>query len=444
MAAATSKIKKQNLLPTLEVNFQVRVHRTLLLLHPAITLWYLCRALDTKNQGLIVLAPQQWRLLGKGRSTICRWLLEGKKLGFFWYYSWQGNTLKIRLGGLFKICKASNIKSWGTAARVPLAELLEEGRRAIASAITTQDLQKRSHYAATRQLNKLDRKTLSPPTVNQLLNDSQTSPKFTRGEICGVIGTGDSRIFVNQKFVPFGVSQQGVCNTLNSEPTSCSVSPRTLRRHLDQLGVIKRQLIQTKPEYREIRRKFSDYLCTSYTCHSNKNISYTVRDEIRLYEPNGCSSSQREEGHIISETKLQRKLYFGAYWMHRTNLYLLDENLTSMRYSRYCYKKIRALAEVKAESSPKMAESLISPAQPPALLGRGAANEIKVDKNEMASNVDEKPVSDDIPDCWYEMKQKLLERQQKKRQAKIEGLQTGSLEPMQEYWRQMRERSLND
>ena len=429
-------------LPSLLVNPQVRVHRTLLLLHPASNLWYLCRALDTKNQGLIVLSPQQWGLLGKGRSTICRWLFEGKKLGFFWCYSWQGNTLKIRLGGLFKICKVSNIKSWGTAARVYLAELLEKnGRRALACAITTQDLQQRSHYAAILQLNKLDKKNLRPPTVNQLLDDSQTSPKFTRGEICGVIGTGDSRIFVNQRFTPFGVSQQGVCDTLNSEPTSCGVSPRTLRRHLDSKGVVKRQLVQAKPEYREIRNNFKNPLATSFTCHSDKNIHCQIRHEVRLFEPNGVSSSQREGGHVLIGDKLQRKPYFGAYWMHRTNIYLLDENLTSMKYSRYCWKKIRALTKgVDSPAPPQMAESLISPAQPPALLGRGAADENKVDKNEIPSNADSDVVSDNIPSCFYEMKQKLLERQQKLRQAKIEGLETGSLDPIREYWRQMRER----
>lgn len=445
---ATFKVEAQSLCPTLEasvpsllVNSQVRIHRTLLLLHPCVKLYYFCRAIDASGEGKVLLPQNRWQILKESKSTIYRWLREGKELGIFRRYWWAGNTLKIILGGLFKICKDSDIKSWGTAARVSLAELLEKGRRALACAITTQDLQQRSHYAATRQLNKLDRKTLSPPTVNQLLDDSQTSPKFTRGGIRGVVGTGDSRIFVNQRFTPFGVSQQKVCDTLNSEPTSCSVSPRTLRRHLDQLGVVKRQLVQTKPEYREIRRKFSDYLCTSYTCQFNKNISYTVRGEIRLHEPNGCSSSHREEGHVLTDTKLQRKPYFGAYWMHRTNLYLLDENLTSMKYSRYCYKKIRALSKVKAESSPEMAETLISPAQPPALLGRGAADENKVDKNDNSPNADSDVVSDNIPDCFYEMKQKLLERQQKKRQAKIEGLETGSLDPIREYWRQMRERS---
>ncbi len=431
-------------LPSLLVNPQVRVHRTLLLLHPCVKLWYFCRAIDASGEGKVLLPQNQWQILRESKSTIYRWLREGKELGIFRRYWWAGNTLKIILGGLFKICKDSNIKSWGTAARVSLAELLEKnGRRKVASAITTQDLQQRSHYAATRQLNKLDRKTLRPPTVNQLLDDSQTSPKFTRGRIRGVIGTGDSRIFVNQRFVPFGVSQQTVCDTLNSEPTSCSVSPRTLRRHLDQLGVVKRQLVQTKPEYREIRANFSDYLCTSHTCQFNKDISYTVRGEIRLYEPNGCSSSQREGGHVISETKLQRKRYFGAFWMHRTNLYLLSEHLTSMKYSRYCWKKIRALTKVKAESSaePQMAESLISSVQPPALLGRGAASENKVDKNDNSPNADTEVVSDNIPSCWHEVGEKLRQMKQNLRQARTEASATGSIDPISEYWQQLRERS---
>ena len=421
----------------------VRVHRTLLVLHPASNLWYLCRALDMKHQGFIVLSPQEWGLLGKGRSTICRWLFEGKKLGFFWCYSWRGNTLTIRLGGLFRICKISNIESWGATAKVPLSELLAGNRRAFASAITTQDLQQRSHYAATRQLNKLDRKTFRPPTVDQLLDNSQTSPKFTRGEICGVIGTGEHRIFVNQRFIPFGVSQRKVSNTLNSEPTSCGVSPRTIRRHLDQLGVVKRQLVQTKPEYREIRAELKNYLSTSYTCQFNKNISYKARGDLRLYEPNGITSSQREGGHVINGEKLQCKPYFGAVWIHRCNIYQLDNNLGSMKYSRYLWKKERLKTRLSAENSPppKMAESLISPKQPPALLGRGAVVENKVDKNENLSNVDGEMVSDGIPSCWHEIGEKLRQVKQKQRQAKTEALTTGSLDPIREYWRQVRERS---
>jgi hypothetical protein len=427
--------------PLSELDPQVRIHRALLLLHPCTKLWYFCRAIDASGEGKVLLPQNQWQILRESKSTIYRWLREGKELGIFRRYWWAGNTLRIILGGLFKICKVSNIKSWGTAARVYLAELLEKGRRALACAITTQDLQQRSHYAAIRQLNKLDKKTLRPPTVNQLLDDSQTSPKFTRGGIRGVIGTGDSRIFVNQRFTPFGVSQQGVCDTLNSEPTSCSVSPRTLRRHLDQLGVVKRQLVQTKPEYREIRANFSDYLCTSYTCKFNEDIYYRARGDLRLYEPNGCSSSHREGGHVLTEGKLQDKRYFGAFWMHRCNLYLLDERLTSMKYSRYCWKKIRALTKaVDSPAPPQMAESLISPAQPPALLGRGAADENKVDKNDNSPNADSDVVSDNPPSCWHEIGEKLRQMQQKKRQAKIEGLETGSLDPIREYWRQMRER----
>lgn len=460
---ATFKVEAQSLCPTLETNVpfsvfveltkaeiilnafassSVRVHRTLLLLHPASTLWYLCRGLDIKNQGWMVLSEQQWRLLGKGRSTICRWLFEGKKLGFFWCYSWQGNTLKIRLGGLRRVCRVSNIMSWGAVGVVPIPELLAGNSRAIACAITTQDLQQKSHYAARRQLNKQDRQTFDVPTVEQLLDDSQTSQQFTRGEICGVIGTGDSRMFVNQRFIPFGVSQQKVCDTLNSEPTSCGVSPRTLRRHLDSLGVVKRQLVQTKPEYREIRTNFKNPLATSFTCHSDKNIHCQIRSDVRLYEPNGITSSRREEGHVVIGDKLQRKPYFGVFWMHRCNLYRLDLDLTSMKYCRYLWKKERLkTTAAAAETSPEMAETLIIPAQPPALLGRGAADENKADKNEIPSNADSDVVSDDIPPCVYEMKQKLLERQRLRKQARTEALVTGSMKPINEYWRQMRERS---
>jgi hypothetical protein len=88
-----------------------------------------------------------------------------------------------------------------------------------------------------------------------------------------------------------------------------------------------------------------------------------------------------------------------------------------------------------------MAESLISPAQPPALLGRGAASENKVDKNDNCSNADGASVSENIPDCFYEVGEKLRQMKQKLRQARTEASVTGSIDPIREYWQQLRERS---
>jgi hypothetical protein len=422
---------------------KVRVHRAVLLLHPCSKLWYFSRALDKQAEGKIILIPQQLQLLNESKSTIYRWLREGRELGLFRRYSWQGNTLKLILGGLKKACKRSQITKWGTAAdEVPLSELLQpNGRRMIASAITTQDLQERSRYAARKQLNKLERRCFEIPTAEQLLN-SQTSPKLDSGGIRGVVHLGNSRLFVGRSFIPFGVSQNRVCETLNSEPHSCGVSRWTLRRHLDKLGVKSRQVVQARREYHEITNVIN-LGGTSWTCKSDADISFrwtNEPDKIILNEPNGNSSARREGGHRLKLDRLFR--YFGTSWMYRCNLYSLNYKLTSMKVTRWQWKREQLRApQVAVENS--LIETR-SPLDPPlnetpeaSGLRRASGGQNKGCKNDNSQNVELESTSantDEIPAVWYETKARLLQKQQERKQAKIKSLESLSTNPMKDYW----------
>lgn len=416
---------------------KVRVHQSLLLLHPCSKLWYFCRGLDRQCEGKIVLSQNQWQLLGVAKSTICRWLREGKELGLFRRAWWCGNTLRIILGGLIKACIKSQVKSWGTAAVVPLEELLSGKRRAIAIAIATQDLQERSRYAAKSQLNSLERRCFDIPTVEQLLNP-QTSQKLDDGGTRGVVHLGNSRLFVGRSFIPIGVSQSRVCEVLNSQPTSCGVSRWTLRRQLDKLSVTKRQITQAKPEYKEISNVIA-LGAASWMCKSDADISFRYVDTgiILLNEPNGKSSSRREGGHRLPTDRLSR--YFGAAWLYRCNLYNLSYTLTSMKATRRNWKRSQAAAT--QQQPVENSVSALTPLDPPqdimpaaCSLGSAAGDHIKRSKNDNPQTESVSANSSEIPDCWHEVKAKLLRQQQELKEAKLKSLESTSVEPMQDYW----------
>lgn len=324
------------MLINLDTSTSVRIHKSIALLHPAANLWYLCRAADPEGRGRVELAASEWLLLGVSRPTIYRWLREGWALGLFRNYWWEGDRLTVSLGGLKKACLRSGMENWGPVAVVRLGDILVgRNRRAIASAIQVQDLQERSRYAARHALNELERKHFKIPTAAEMLNLS--SPKLDCGEVPGLAHVGASKIFVGRSFIPFGVSQERICEELNAEARSCGICTRTLRNHLKRLSVDRRQLVQTKPEYREIRTAL-DFEAQGHKAKGDSDIRFEREgDHVRLHEPNGKSSARREGGHQLKPDRLFR--YFGADWVYRCNLYGLAYQLTSMKCSRSQYKR---------------------------------------------------------------------------------------------------------
>lgn len=344
----------------------LRIHKAIALRHPAAGLWYVCRALDTKGTGRVNLFAEQWQLLKVSKSTIYRWLREGHALGLFRNYWWEGERLSVSLGALSKACLKSGMKSWGTAAVVCLGDILEGKLRSLASAISVQDLQEKSRFTAKTALNKLERRIVKIPTATETLN--LTSQNTARGVVPGLVHVGADKIFVGRSFVPFGVSQERVCEDLNAEETSCGVCPRTLRNHLKRQGIERRQLVQSKPEYRKI----------------GSAIAFGVAgDVIHLEEFNGNTSAKRPGGHLLKPERFFR--YLGADWLYRCNLYALAHELSSMKRSRYNYKKLSAIAMSPVENSalvqtPQTPQIQSMPTARPA--GAAGAAGIKEEKND--------------------------------------------------------------
>lgn len=417
---------------------QIRIHKSILLRHPAAKLWYLCRAVDIQSRGRALLTAEELALLKVSKSTIYRWLQQGKDLGFFRIYEFRpDSSLYVSLGGLKKACRQSGMKSWGPVTTVPLREVLEGFLRPIASGIQTQDLQEKSHYAATNSIPVPERRRCLVPTANQVLGNL-TSPHMNCGVLPGLLKRGADKIFVGRSFIPFGVSQAGICAELNAEVTSCGICPRTLRNHLKRLGIERRQLVQTKPEYRTI----------------NQAIQHgAAPDGIRLFETNGKSSAKRPGGHILKPERLFQ--YFGTDWIYRCNLYDLGYDLTSMKRSRREYQRmlrqssaagagtdgtIRASAKRPKKrfealllvENPALLSLVENPPTPPiqdmalALAPQASAHN-KEEKNKNGENgshrADRSVVSEPISSGrakWLAMGEKLKASSQQRRQERLE------------------------
>lgn len=405
---------------------QVRVHSSLLVAHPCSKLWYFLRALDRNNRGWIEVKQKELKPLQASTTTIYRWLQQGQERGFFKNYTWADGKLSVALGGLYKVCRFLKIESWGVVAEIPLSMLLvSNGRRMVASAITTQDLQERSRYAARQGMSRLERKCFDLPTANQLL---QTSPKMTRGGRRGVVHIGRRRIFVGRRFIPFGTSQPNIAQTLTINPTSCGVSRWSVSRHLDKLEVNKRQIMQAKPEYREIRDRIRQG-AASWTCKSDRDISFKYVDTgvIQLNEPNGDSSARRQGGHRLEVDKLHP--YQNTVWVHRCNIYDLNFELTSMKYARYKFKKLAAIVVSDLEQTSAV-ENSVSPLDPPQEITLGACSEgsapsgqIKSSNFENCEKADSQVIVEDSGrQTWLDAGAKLKALVEARKRARLERL----------------------
>lgn len=407
---------------------RVRVHSKLLVSHPCSKLWYFLRSLDVNNQGWVEVEREQLKPLNASTATIYRWLAEGKQRGFFWESFWKGKKLFVRLGGLLRVCKFLKIESWGVTAEIPLAMLLaQNGRRAVATAIVTQDLQERSRWAADKQRSQLERKCFELPTVGQLLNQDQTSLKMTAGGIRGLIFRGQQRIFVGRRFVPFGVSQPKVGESLTRETVSCGVSRWTVSRHLERLEVSKRQIMQAKPEYKELQLRINQG-ATSWTCKSQLDVSFRYVDTgvIQINEPNGDSSARREGGHKL---KLDRFLsYQKTIWLPRCNIYDLDFELTSMKFARHKWKKsLAAMSTATAASMPVENSSPLDPPQENTLQacseGSAGSGQIKSSNFENPEKTDCEVVVEDLGrEIWLDAGAKLRALLAARKQERLDRL----------------------
>lgn len=328
-------------------SLSVRLYSGISMKKPWVGLWYLCRGIDLQGRGVVQLPMTAiCPLMGISSPTLYQWLREGRRAGAFRKYSRRANTLQIWLGSRNKLCLRLGLRSWGTVAIVPLTDILNRTLlKQHATSAITQTLQERSRYARRNKLNERERRCFRIPDASDIVNIPQQScVKLVAGQVAGIVHVGASRIFTDERFVPFGAKQTSIAEELG-------ISDRTVRRHVAGAGVRRKQIVQTKEEYRTIRGQLQN---DTVYCGDDKHklviwYDYNHRGQAVLYEPNGITTSSRSGGHPITRERFFT--YRGRVWMYRCNLYDLDCHLISTRKARRRYNYL--LAQLEENPPPK-------------------------------------------------------------------------------------------
>lgn len=308
-------------------SFAVRVHAGIAR-QPWARLWYLCRAFDPTGRGIVNLPVDVvCQLLAVSKPTLYEWLRNGKQDGAFRRYKFRQNRLQIWLGGLHKVCQSKSLLSWGATAVMSLLDVSQ--LRTLATGIVTADLQGKSHFAARRSLKHRERQFYSPPTAEAILAaGKRSSQNPAKGQVPFLLHVGDSKAFVSKSFVPYGASQRSIGETLG-------ISEWSVRRHHRRLELERRQIAQAKAAYQLID---AGVQWEAEQCYAEPDIWYQRQgSSLKLFEPNGISSSRRPGGHPITRQRLFR--YAGKTWLYRCNIYAVSHiHLVSMKASRRQYK----------------------------------------------------------------------------------------------------------
>lgn len=290
-------------------------------------LWYLCRGLDIWGRGYAKLPVELCcSLLGVSRQTLYRWLKDGKLAGAFRKSKMQRGVLRVYLGGLHKVCFKLGLTDWGSVGVMRLSEVNQNIRHLVTGACT-QDLQSKSHYAAVTNLKKQERAVYAPPSASVILQSKKvSSQKSDEGHLLFLLHVGEKRAFVSRSFVPFGACQRSIGSKLG-------ISARTVRRHLNALGLNRRQLMQAKGEYKRVQQAMK-----------HQADFFQAADDIWLTScGNDWELQEKSRGgkewHKSYVTPESFCNYYDKTWIYRCNLYEERYTLTSMKRSRDIFKK---------------------------------------------------------------------------------------------------------
>lgn len=288
-------------------------------------IWHIVRNLDVQGSGRVEIGIEELlSLVNRRLSTIYEWLRELKKVEGLRYWSIKENNLVIYYTSLAKVTKILNLEDWGGVAEVPLEDFIKQPRRE-AVRIQTQQEQQKSRFATKAALKNRERKYLKVQSPEELLALGATAKQSSsNGQI---IHKSESKLFVNQEFVPFGISQARL-----AEQMRCS--ERSIRRH--QEGLNKRQIVQSKPDYLLIHLALECEVTSGGGAESY--LSEDWKGNLILWERNGASRAQRPGGHPIKAKRFF--MYRGKAWIYRCNIYELNYDLIPMRMARKRLKKL--------------------------------------------------------------------------------------------------------
>jgi hypothetical protein len=290
-------------------------------------LWYLCRGLDIWGRGYAELPVELCcSVLGVSRQTLYRWLKDGKTAGAFRKGNIRRGVLRIYLGGLHKVCFKLGLTDWAGVVDVRLVDV-NQNIRPLVTGACTQDLQSKSHYAAVTNLKKRERAFFAPPKADAIVQSKKVSSlKSDEGQVLFLLHVGQKRAFVSRSFVPFGASQRSIGSKLG-------ISDRTVRRHLNALGLDRRQLMQAKGEYKRVQEAMKHQ--ADFFQAADDMYLVSCGNEWELQE----KSRGGKEWHKSYVTPESFCNYYDKTWIYRCNLYEERYTLTSMKRSRDIFKQ---------------------------------------------------------------------------------------------------------
>jgi len=292
-------------------------------------IWYLLRALDIQGSGFYSgNLSTICQLLAASSSTIRQWLREGLRAGAIRRWWVRGQRLSVALTSLHKTCIAIGLNhaGWGATAEIPLTDLHQF--RPLATATITQREQQLSRFAAWRSLKPKNRREYKLPQPEEFFSwKPRLSDTLPKGSIRCVIHVGVRKVFTSLGFIPYGVSQPTIAFHRGR-------SDRTVRRHLDQLGIEKRQICQAKGPYGELIEAMR---WDSPSIAPTPDISLSHhRDGWWLYEPSGRVGKP----HSFQVRPERFFTYGGRHYIYRCNVYRPELKLCSMSRSILNYKQL--------------------------------------------------------------------------------------------------------
>lgn len=322
-----------------------------------IKVWYLLRGLDTSGSGFGRVSLQSLtELLQSAPSTIRQWLREGKAVGAFRFWAERRGIITFALGSLQTVCLNLKLwyrRAWGVVSEISLTEIHK--LRQHATAVMSQHLQLQSRYAAKMAMTRDERKFFKVSKPSDFFEAqggaSQDSDAGALPPCCLKISR--RIVWVSKGFIPFGCAQATIAKERGYK------SDRTVRNHLNALGVERKQIFQHKRVYGAIANgieKKVEYLSRGVGRDEHLLIGYPQPgDKIihKLVEPNGILENFKPGGiHVHSGRFWQDK--DGRWWMMKCSLYNLNYKLLSTEFSRELYEQ----ALVEAAESRVLQKSL--------------------------------------------------------------------------------------
>ncbi|AFZ22380.1 hypothetical protein [Allocoleopsis franciscana] len=348
--------------------FTVRIHSRIVEKgRPWVRLWYFCRAFDQDGSGYLrlpILTISQ--LLEAAPSSIYQWLREGKAAGAFRWWKCQRGKLRVALGGLFAVCRdlISDSDSgkqrhapWGTPSEVGLHEILTlQKLRAAATVATTQRLQQLSRFAAWRKLPGPARKIYKLPQPDAFFPSEEAqrlSDNHAKGSIRCVIHIGKRRVWTSRGFIPFGVSQQTIANERG-------IADRTVRRHLALMNVDRRQVVQSKSEYK-LAADCLHHDGGAVEPSEDVNLRSSVDGSYYLSEKGLGGYNTIKVGEVGFHRISSRFFTYGAkpkVWLYRCNIYQPRAKLCTMSSRRSEYRRLSGAHSAPTAMLPPLCQPL--------------------------------------------------------------------------------------